>query len=67
MDTNFTQLHCSLLDRQNGAGWDLVCKLLSPKKGRMSVSAALAHRFFRPDGLSAVGRQPVGSKTLTRV
>ena len=37
----------SLLDRQNGAGWDLICKLLAPKTSRMSVSAALGHRFFR--------------------
>jgi len=57
----------SLLDRQNGAGWDLACKLLAPKSNRMSVSAALGHRFFRPDGLSAVGATPVGSRTLTRV
>jgi len=56
----------SLLDRQNGAGWSLVCKLLTPKKSRMSVTAALGHRFFRPDGLSSVGLQPTGSKTLTR-
>eukprot|EP00802_Teleaulax_amphioxeia_P009962 Tamp_09987.p1 GENE.Tamp_09987~~Tamp_09987.p1 ORF type:complete len:556 (-),score=45.57 Tamp_09987:430-2034(-) len=59
-------LDFSLLDRQNGAGWDLVCKLLAPKRKRISASAALAHRFFRPDGLSAVGVQPSGSKTLTK-
>jgi len=56
----------SLLDRQNGAGWDLVCKLLAPKKSRISIAAAQGHRFFRPDGLSAVGLQPTGSKTLSR-
>ena len=60
------KLDFHLLDRQNGAGWDLVCKLLTPKKSRISVSAAMAHRFFRPDGLSSVGLQPSGSKTLTK-
>jgi hypothetical protein len=40
-------LDFDLLDRQNGAGWDLVCKLLTLKSKRMSVSAAMAHRFFR--------------------
>jgi serine/threonine protein kinase len=60
------QMDFDLLDRQNGAGWDLVCKLLTPKKSRLSVSAALAHRFFRPDGLSSVGIQPSGSKTVER-
>ncbi len=40
-------LDFDLLDRQNGAGWDLVCNLLTLKDKRMSVSAAMAHRFFR--------------------
>ena len=60
------RLTFDLLDRQNGAGWDLVCKLLTSKRRRLSVSGALSHRFFRPDGLSSVGLQPAGSSTLTR-
>ena len=39
-----------LLDRQGGAGWDLVCRLVREKnqynRGRLSASGALRHRYF---------------------
>jgi serine/threonine protein kinase len=39
-----------LLDRQGGAGWDLVCRLVKEKdqynRGRLSASEALRHRYF---------------------
>lgn len=39
-----------LLDRQGGAGWDLVCRLVKEKnqynRGRLSASGALRHRYF---------------------
>ena len=42
----------SLLDRANGAGWDLAKKLLAKRnslnRGRMSVGEALRHRYFSP-------------------
>lgn len=42
---NFT-----LLDRAAGAGWDLACKLVRKRdafqRGRLSVGAALRHRYF---------------------
>ena len=47
-------LHTSLSegweDRQGGAGWDLVCRLVREKnqynRGRLSASGALRHRYF---------------------
>lgn len=43
----------SLLDRNNGAGWDLACRLVRQRdqyfRGRLSVEEALNHRFFRGD------------------
>ncbi|KAL3163274.1 hypothetical protein ABBQ32_009669 [Trebouxia sp. C0010 RCD-2024] len=40
-----------LLDRNSGAGWDLVCKLVTERnglqRGRLSAAQALQHRFFR--------------------
>lgn len=40
----------TLLDRSNGAGWDLATKLLAKRtalnRGRMSVEQALGHRFM---------------------
>ena len=42
----------SMLDRANGAGWDLAKKLLAKRdglnRGRLSVGAALRHRYFSP-------------------
>lgn len=32
----------------------------------MSVSAAMGHRFFRPDGVSALGLRAAGSQTLSK-
>lgn len=42
----------SLLDADGGAGWDLATRLCAPRsgplnRGRMSVGAALRHRYFR--------------------
>ena len=42
----------SLLDRNDGAGWELVCLLMGKRsertqRGRLSVEAALRHRYFR--------------------
>lgn len=41
----------TMLDRNNGAGWDLACRLIRNRnwayRGRMSVDDALRHRFFR--------------------
>ena len=42
----------SLLDADDGAGWDLACRLLAPRsgalnRGRLSVGGALRHRYFR--------------------
>lgn len=41
----------SLLDRANGAGWDLACQLLSKRnrlnRGRLTAGQALGHRYFR--------------------
>jgi hypothetical protein len=43
----------SLLDRNNEAGWDLACKLITKRdkynRGRLSVGQALGHRFFLPE------------------
>ena len=43
----------SILDRSNGAGWDLACKLMrrrdSRNRGRLSASQALRHRFFKAE------------------
>lgn len=43
-------LNFALLDRNNGAGWDLACRLVTKRneyfRGRMSVEEALGHRFF---------------------
>ncbi|EFJ45526.1 hypothetical protein VOLCADRAFT_82302 [Volvox carteri f. nagariensis] len=43
----------SLLDRNNEAGWDLACKLITKRdqynRGRLSVGQALSHRFFLPE------------------
>jgi serine/threonine protein kinase len=43
----------TLLDRNNGAGWDLAQKLLAPRnqynRGRLSVEQALRHRYFLPE------------------
>ena len=43
----------SLLDRNNGAGWDLACKLVRQRnqfrRGRLSARQALRHRFFWTD------------------
>lgn len=43
----------TLLDRNRGAGWDLVCKLLRKRnqlnRGRLTVDQMLRHRFFRPE------------------
>lgn len=40
-----------LLDMGGGAGWDLVCKLITERnrfqRGRLSVAQALQHKFFR--------------------
>ena len=40
----------SILDRNNGAGWDLACSLMRRRdksnRGRLSASQALRHRFF---------------------
>ncbi|KAK9817239.1 hypothetical protein WJX72_011627 [[Myrmecia] bisecta] len=40
----------TLLDRNNGAGWDLACKLIcrrnSLNRGRLSAGDALRHRYF---------------------
>ena len=42
-----------LLDRARGAGWDLarrlICKRGDFNRGRLSVDAALRHRFFLPE------------------
>lgn len=43
----------SLLDRNNGAGWDLVkrlvCERNSINRGRLSAKQALRHRYFFPE------------------
>ena len=43
----------TLLDRNNGAGWDLAQKLLAKRnqynRGRCSVEQALRHRYFLPE------------------
>lgn len=43
----------SLLDRSDGAGWDLAKRLICPRdqyyRGRLSVGQALQHRYFRPE------------------
>ncbi|KAL6752611.1 protein kinase [Haematococcus lacustris] len=43
----------SLMDRNNGAAFDLASKLLCPRdqynRGRLTVNAAQRHRFFLPD------------------
>ena len=43
----------SLLDRNDGAGWDLACKLVRKRgtfnRGRLSAAQALRHRFFLPE------------------
>eukprot|EP00878_Enallax_costatus_P022131 GHUV01023469.1.p1 GENE.GHUV01023469.1~~GHUV01023469.1.p1 ORF type:complete len:376 (+),score=66.76 GHUV01023469.1:362-1489(+) len=43
----------TLLDRANGAGWDLAKRLLAKRdkfnRGRMSISQALRHRYFLPE------------------
>ena len=40
----------SLLDRNNGAGWDLAKKLICERdsnfRGRLSAAEALRHRYF---------------------
>jgi hypothetical protein len=36
-----------LLDEDGGKGWELVCGLLSQRKQRTSVSAAVGHPFLR--------------------
>ncbi|GMH32272.1 hypothetical protein BSKO_00106 [Bryopsis sp. KO-2023] len=40
-----------LLDRNNGAGWDLACQLVKRRndflRGRLSAAGALRHRFFK--------------------
>lgn len=42
-----------LLDRNGGAGWDLACCLVRERnklnRGRLSVGAALRHRYFFPE------------------
>jgi len=41
----------TILDKDNGAGWDLACKLLHNRnqnyRGRLSAEEALRHRYFR--------------------
>jgi hypothetical protein len=43
----------SLLDRGDGAGWDLACKLVRERdglnRGRLGAGQALRHRYFRPE------------------
>eukprot|EP00884_Botryococcus_braunii_P004291 jgi/Botrbrau1/13863/Bobra.0056s0096.1 len=43
----------TLLDRNRGAGWDLACKLTTPRnslmRGRLSTAGALRHRYFLPE------------------
>ncbi len=43
----------TLLDRNNGAGWDLVKKLVAERnnlnRGRLSPKQALRHRYFFPE------------------
>jgi len=45
----------SLLDRREGAGWDLAKKMVRPRnllqRGRMSAAQAMGHRFFWPEWL----------------
>ncbi len=40
-----------LLDMGGGAGWDLVCKLITERnrfqRGRLSAAQALQHKFLR--------------------
>eukprot|EP00775_Hariotina_reticulata_P012397 gene12397-12532_t len=50
---NGRSMDFTLLDRNNGAGWDLAQKLVAPRdkwnRGRISTDAALRHRFFLPE------------------
>lgn len=50
---NGRQYDFTLLDRNNGAGWDLAQKLLAKRneynRGRLSVEQALRHRYFLPE------------------
>lgn len=43
----------TLLDRNNGAGWDLVKRLVCERnginRGRLSPKQALRHRYFFPE------------------
>ena len=49
-DTRGGKYDFTLLDRNNGAGWDLakrlVCKRDEWFRGRLSASEALRHRYF---------------------
>lgn len=50
---NGRSMDFTLLDRNNGAGWDLAQKLVAKRdkwnRGRISTDAALRHRFFLPE------------------
>mmetsp|Transcript_14186 Transcript_14186/g.38438 ORF Transcript_14186/g.38438 Transcript_14186/m.38438 type:complete len:524 (+) Transcript_14186:32-1603(+) len=52
-DYRGSRIDFTLLDRNGKAGWDLATKLLKPRdkfnRGRLSVSQALAHRYFLPE------------------
>lgn len=47
------QCDFSILDRSNGAGWDLACRLVRERdslfRGRLSAAEALRHRYFLPE------------------
>jgi hypothetical protein len=45
------QCNFTLLDRNDGAGWDLACRLVRERgdlnRGRLSAKEAMGHRYFR--------------------
>lgn len=41
-----TKPDLTILDLDSGRGWDLVTKLVTERRGRLSASAALRHPYF---------------------
>jgi len=66
-------LDFALLDRQNGAGWELVTKLVVDRSRRLSAARALGHRYLKSENVGGPvspppeqATSPLGSATLRR-
>ena len=44
---DIAQADFALLDEDDGAGWELLCKLIAPREQRLAAKEALKHRFVK--------------------